>query len=57
MAYLELILTFPLERFQLIQPVLQYGFIHLAKTVTEPQLLERINKFFNKKDLSEFNYK
>ncbi|XP_028164065.1 brefeldin A-inhibited guanine nucleotide-exchange protein 3 [Ostrinia furnacalis] len=57
MAYLELILTFPLERFQLITPVLQNGFMQLSKTVTDPQLLDRINIFFDKKDLSEFNYK
>ncbi|XP_047992815.1 brefeldin A-inhibited guanine nucleotide-exchange protein 3 isoform X2 [Leguminivora glycinivorella] len=56
-AYLELILTFPLERFQLINPVLQDGFAQLAKTVTDPQLLERINIFFDKRDLTEFNYK
>lgn len=57
MAYLELVLTFSLERFQLIQPVLQSGFVQLAKTVTDPQLLERINIFFDKKDLSEFSCK
>ncbi|KAJ0174537.1 hypothetical protein K1T71_009645 [Dendrolimus kikuchii] len=57
MAYLELVLTFSLERFQLIHPVLQGGFVQLAKTVTDPQLLDRINIFFDKKDLSEFNYK
>nr|XP_026495663.1 brefeldin A-inhibited guanine nucleotide-exchange protein 3 [Vanessa tameamea] len=57
MAYLELVLTFPLERFQLIYPVLQTGFMQLAKTVTEPQLLDRINIFFDKKDLTEFRYK
>lgn len=57
MAYLELVLTFPLERFQLINPVLQSGFVQLAKTVTDPQLLDRINIFFDKKDLTEFNYK
>nr|XP_013189678.1 unnamed protein product [Amyelois transitella] len=56
MAYLELVLTFPLDRFQLIQPVLQSGFIHLGKTVTDPQLLDRINIFFDKKNLTEFNY-
>ncbi|XP_063537012.1 brefeldin A-inhibited guanine nucleotide-exchange protein 3 [Cydia strobilella] len=56
-AYLELILTFPLERFQLINPVLQDGFAQLAKTVTDPQLLDRINIFFDKRDLTEFNYK
>lgn len=49
MAYLELVLTFPLERFHLIYPVLQTGFVQLAKTVTEPQLLDRINIFFDKK--------
>ncbi|XP_022822877.1 brefeldin A-inhibited guanine nucleotide-exchange protein 3 [Spodoptera litura] len=57
MAYLELVLTFSLERFQLIHPVLQSGFVQLAKTVTDPQLLDRINIFFDKKDLSELNYK
>lgn len=57
MAYLELVLTFSLERFQLIHPVLQNGFAQLAKTVTDPQLLDRINIFFDKKDLSEMNYK
>lgn len=57
MAYLELVLTFPLERFQLICPVLQTGFMQLAKTVTEPQLLDRINIFFDKKDLTEFRHK
>ncbi|XP_026746313.1 brefeldin A-inhibited guanine nucleotide-exchange protein 3 [Trichoplusia ni] len=57
MAYLELVLTFSLERFQLIHPVLQNGFVQLAKTVTDPQLLDRINIFFDKKDLSELNYK
>ncbi|XP_026321687.1 brefeldin A-inhibited guanine nucleotide-exchange protein 3 isoform X2 [Hyposmocoma kahamanoa] len=57
MAYLELVLTFPLERFQLINPVLQSGFMQLAKAVTDPQLLDRINVFFDKKDLTEFNYK
>ncbi|CAH2043984.1 unnamed protein product, partial [Iphiclides podalirius] len=57
MAYLELVLTFPLERFQLINPVLNHGFLQLAKTVTEPQLLDRINLFFDKKDVNEFNYK
>ncbi|KAG6451415.1 hypothetical protein O3G_MSEX007130 [Manduca sexta] len=56
-AYLELVLTFSLDRFQLIHPVLQGGFVQLAKTVTDPQLLDRINIFFDKKDLSEFNYK
>ncbi|KAI8439609.1 hypothetical protein MSG28_013335 [Choristoneura fumiferana] len=56
-AYLELILTFPLERFELIKPVLHSGFAQLAKTVTDPQLLDRINIFFDKKDLTEFNYK
>ncbi|XP_047032240.1 brefeldin A-inhibited guanine nucleotide-exchange protein 3 isoform X1 [Helicoverpa zea] len=57
MAYLELVLTFSLERFQLIHPVLQSGFVQLAKTVTDPQLLDRINIFFDKKDLSELSYK
>ncbi|CAB3234229.1 unnamed protein product [Arctia plantaginis] len=57
MAFLELVLTFSLERFQLIHPVLQNGFAQLAKTVTDPQLLDRINIFFDKKDLSEMNYK
>ncbi|XP_053610535.1 brefeldin A-inhibited guanine nucleotide-exchange protein 3 isoform X2 [Plodia interpunctella] len=56
MAYLELVLTFPLDRFQLIQPVLHSGFVHLGKTVTDPQLLDRINIFFDKKNLTEFNY-
>ncbi|XP_041981779.1 brefeldin A-inhibited guanine nucleotide-exchange protein 3 [Aricia agestis] len=49
MAYLELVLTFPLERFHLICPVLQAGFVQLAKTVTDTQLLDRINVFFDKK--------
>ncbi|XP_034834519.1 brefeldin A-inhibited guanine nucleotide-exchange protein 3 [Maniola hyperantus] len=57
MAYLELVLTFPLERFHVIYPVLQTGFMQLAKTVTDPQLLDRINIFFDKKDLTEFRYK
>ncbi|XP_052743496.1 brefeldin A-inhibited guanine nucleotide-exchange protein 3 [Bicyclus anynana] len=57
MAYLELVLTFPLERFHVIYPVLQTGFMQLAKTVTEPQLLDRINIFFDKKDLTDFRYK
>ncbi|XP_049875804.1 brefeldin A-inhibited guanine nucleotide-exchange protein 3 [Pectinophora gossypiella] len=57
MAYLELVLTFPLDRFQLIHPVLRTGFVQLAKTVIDPQLLDRINIFFDKKDLTEFNYK
>lgn len=57
MAYLELVLTFPLERFRLIHPVLQSGFTQLSKTVTDPQLLDRINIFFDKKDLSDLNYK
>ncbi|CAG4960165.1 unnamed protein product [Parnassius apollo] len=48
MAYLELVLTFPIERFQLVNPVLNNGFLQLAKTVTEPQLLDRINMFFDK---------
>ncbi|KAM3965804.1 LOW QUALITY PROTEIN: brefeldin A-inhibited guanine nucleotide-exchange protein 3 [Aphomia sociella] len=56
MAYLELVLTFPLERFQLISPVLQVGFMQLANTVTEPLLLDRINIFFDRRDLTEFNY-
>ncbi|XP_059048707.1 brefeldin A-inhibited guanine nucleotide-exchange protein 3 [Achroia grisella] len=56
MAYLELVLTFPLERFQLISPVLQSGFLQLANTVTDPLLLDRINIFFDRRDLSEFNY-
>ncbi|XP_012550641.1 brefeldin A-inhibited guanine nucleotide-exchange protein 3 isoform X1 [Bombyx mori] len=57
MAYLELVLTFPLERFHVIHPVLQGGFLQLAKTVADPQLLDRINLFFDKKDLSSSNYK
>ncbi|XP_072944914.1 brefeldin A-inhibited guanine nucleotide-exchange protein 3 [Epargyreus clarus] len=52
MAYLELVLTFSLERFQLVHPVLQEGFVQLAKTVTDPQLLDRIHSFFDKKDLA-----
>ncbi|XP_045513105.1 brefeldin A-inhibited guanine nucleotide-exchange protein 3 isoform X1 [Pieris brassicae] len=51
MAYLELVLSFPLERFHLIYPVLQTGFVQLARTVNDPQLLDRINVFFDKKDL------
>ncbi|XP_050677037.1 brefeldin A-inhibited guanine nucleotide-exchange protein 3 [Leptidea sinapis] len=50
MAYLELVLTFPLERFFLIYPVLQSGFFELAKSVNDPQLLERINLFLDKGD-------
>ncbi|XP_045537177.1 brefeldin A-inhibited guanine nucleotide-exchange protein 3 isoform X2 [Papilio machaon] len=57
MAYLELVLTFPLERFQLVSPVLNDGFLQLAKTITDPQLLDRINIFFDKKDITEFSYK
>ncbi|XP_045500642.1 brefeldin A-inhibited guanine nucleotide-exchange protein 3 isoform X1 [Colias croceus] len=57
MAYLELVLTFPLERFHLIYPVLQTGFVQLAKTVNDPQLLDRINVFFDKRDLVEFSHK
>ncbi|CAK1555734.1 unnamed protein product [Leptosia nina] len=57
MAYLELVLTFPLERFHLIYPVLQTGFVQLARTVSDPQLLDRINVFFDKKDLVEFSRK
>ncbi|KAJ2945744.1 hypothetical protein O0L34_g587 [Tuta absoluta] len=57
MAYLELVLTFPLDRFQLISPALQAGFAQLAKTATDPQILDRINLFFDKKDLTEFTYK
>ncbi|CAG9564560.1 unnamed protein product [Danaus chrysippus] len=57
MAYLELVLTFPLERFQLVYPVLQTGFTQLAKSVSEPQLLDRINIFFDKKDLLEYRNK
>lgn len=57
MAYLELVLTFPLERFQLVSPVLSDGFLQLAKTITDPQLLDRINIFFDKKDITELSYK
>ncbi|RVE45506.1 hypothetical protein evm_009845 [Chilo suppressalis] len=57
LAYLELILTFPLERFQLIAPALHGGFAQLSNTVTDSQLLDRINVFFDKKDLYEFNHK
>lgn len=49
-AYLELILSFPMDQFELTAPMLEYGYTRLMKCASDPLLLQRIEAFSNKRD-------